>query len=190
MIAPALQRLLTGVLLVAIALGAVASPSWAEPAGLESLRSEHRLPWTLADTLAAKAIANCQQQGAHVSATVVDQHGLPIVQLQGDGAAPHTWNLSFQKAYTAAALGPLQGVSTTSAVAAKLRASQQGVGELALPTTSVANITPIAGGMVIETDHEVLGGIGVSGAKSGLQDEQCAANALESLQQAMPLKSQ
>ena len=190
MIATALQRLLTGVLLVAIALGAVATPSWAEPAGLESLPSEYRLPWTLADTLAAKAIENCQQQGAHVSATVVDQHGLPIVQLQGDGAAPHTWNLSFQKAYTAAALGPLQGVSTTSAVAAKLRASRQGVGELALPTTSVANITPIAGGMVIETDHEVLGGIGVSGAKSGLQDEQCAANALESLQQAMPLKSQ
>ena len=189
MIATIIQTLLRGLLVVTIALGAVVTPVWAEPSGLETLHSEHRLPSKLATKIAAAAIDNCAQQGAHVSATVVDQHGLPIVQLQGDGAAPHTWNLSFQKAYTAAALGPLQGVNTTSAVAEKLRASLRGVGEMALPTSSVAYITPIAGGMVIETDHDILGGIGVSGAKSGSQDELCAAKGLQSIQAAVPLKS-
>jgi uncharacterized protein GlcG (DUF336 family) len=165
-----IQNLMALVTSLAIAFTAVASGAYAETA----LPIEHRLSLEIALNMANTAITACRSQGISVSASVVDQHGKSIVQLQGDHAPPHTYGLSQKKAYTAVALAPIQGLKRTSEVAAALRASHLDIGKLALPADTISNITPIAGGAIIELGNEVIGAIGVSGARSGIVDESCA----------------
>lgn len=159
------------VLAAAIAFLVVAIQAFAA----EDLAVEHRLPLTSALQAATAAIESCKASGASVSVSVVDQHGQLLLKLQGDGAAPHTMNLSEQKAFTAVSLAPIQGVDSTSKVAANLRSKRQSIGDLALPSSSIPGIIGLAGGVIIKTSMgETVGGIGVSGATSGIQDELCA----------------
>jgi uncharacterized protein GlcG (DUF336 family) len=145
--------------------------------------SEHRLPLTTALEAATTALHSCAAAGAKVSVSVVDQHGLPIVKIQGDGAAPHTLNLSEQKAFTAVSLAPIQGVTRTSEVAANLRASHQPVGALALPAAPIPGIVGLPGGLIINSSQgELLGGLGVSGASNSTQDETCAEAGLRAIE--------
>lgn len=174
-----IQKLMAAITSLAIALTAVAPGAYAETA----LPIEHRLSLEIALNMANTAITACRSQGISVSASVVDQHGQSIVQLQGDHAPPHTYGLSQKKAYTAVALAPIQGVKRTSEVAAALRASNQDVGKLALPADTISNITPLAGGAIIELGNELIGAIGVSGARSGIVDETCAEAGLSAITQ-------
>lgn len=162
-----ISRALAGAIaLLALALQANAAPG---------LAIEHRLPLNAALQAATTALQSCAASGAKVSVTVVDQHGQPMVSLKADGASPHTLDLSEKKAYTAVSLAPIQGVTRTSEVAAKLRAAHQSIGELALPASPIPGIIGLAGGLIIQTtDGELIGGLGVSGASSGSIDERCA----------------
>ena len=63
------------------------------------LYSEYRLPMHIANEAATVTIDLCKTKGADISVTVVDQHGLPIVKLQGDKAAPHTFSLKIGRAH-------------------------------------------------------------------------------------------
>jgi uncharacterized protein GlcG (DUF336 family) len=171
-------KLLAWVSSLAIAITAMAPGAFADT----ELVIEHRLPLQTALEAATTAITTCQKQGAAVSASVVDQHGLQILGLKGDGSAPHTMKLSNQKAYTAAALAPLQGVMSTSEVATKLHTANQAIGKLSIPSEPIDGIIVIPGGMIIRTENgEVIGAIGVSGASSGSQDEQCASAGIISI---------
>jgi uncharacterized protein GlcG (DUF336 family) len=181
------QRLLIQNLMASLAYLAIVFTAMASPAAAQmELPIEHRLPLQTAIEAASAAISTCQAQGSAVSVSVVDQHGQSIAQLQGDHAAPHTFSLSKKKAYTAAAMAPLQGVKRTSEVAAGLRAGHQAIGDLALPTDSIDEITPIAGGIIIEINKEVVGAIGVSGARSGIEDENCAESGLLTITKTHP----
>lgn len=175
-------KLIAWVVSLAIAITVMAPEAMAN----NGLGIEHRLPLQTALNAATTAITTCQPHGAAVSVSIVDQHGQPILRLKGDGSAPHTMKLSHQKAYTAVALAPLQGVKSTSEVANKLRSANQAIGELALPSEPVEGIILIPGGVIIKTDQdEVIGAIGVSGASSGSQDEQCAVAGINSIEQAL-----
>jgi uncharacterized protein GlcG (DUF336 family) len=177
-----IQNLMALVTSLAIAFTAMAPGAFADG----ELTIEHRLPLQTALEAATTAITTCQQQGVTISVSVVDQHGQPILKLQGDGAAPHTFNLSEQKAYTAAALGPLQGVTSTGEVGAKLRLVNQAIGELALPSAPIDGIIPIPGGVIIKTTNgEVIGAIGISGASTGYEDERCAHAGISAIKGAL-----
>ena len=143
---------------------------------------EYRLPMHIANNAATVAIDRCKTKGAHISATVVDQHGIPIAKLKGDNAAPHTFNLSEQKAYTAISLAPIQGVSSTSEVAEKLTSTTRPMGSMALPSSPIEGIIAIPGALIIKTSTGItVGAIGASGAASGSQDEQCAQDGLDAI---------
>jgi len=174
-----IKNLMALVTSLAIAFTAVASGAYAETA----LPIEHRLSLEIALNMANTAITACRNQGSSVSASVVDQHGQSIVQLQGDHAPPHAYSLSQKKAFTAVALAPIQGLKRTSEVATALRASHLDIGELSLPADTINNITPIAGGAIIELANEVVGAIGVSGARSGIVDESCAEMGVSTITQ-------
>jgi uncharacterized protein GlcG (DUF336 family) len=150
------------------------------------LAIEHRLPLTTAMEAATTAITTCASQGAAVSASVVDQHGQTLLQLRGDLSAPHTYGLSRQKAYTAVSLAPIQGVTSTSEVSARLRSTNQAIGELALPSSPIPGIIGVPGGIIIKTEaNELLGALGVSGASSGLQDEKCVYAGLDAIKESL-----
>jgi uncharacterized protein GlcG (DUF336 family) len=168
-----LLRLLCPLLVALLALGFPQGSSAITHALLQS----PRLSIDLASGMASIALTRCEQRGAAVSVTVVDPQGQVQVFLQGDGAAPHTRELSRHKAYTAVSLAALQGFHTTSQLADAMRQTKASIGLLPLPADSVEGITPIPGGVILRSDQLLIGGIGVSGARQGQMDEQCALDA-------------
>jgi len=176
------------VLLVAVLLFGSPRVSWAStaptPDGISpELITSVQLPMVRAEALAHRALLACRTRDAAVSVTVVDPHGVPQVALRDDDAAPHSLELSRQKAYTAVSLAALQQLHTTSELVEGLTRQPLATGDLALPSAPVAGITPLPGGVVVRWRGHLLAGLGVSGARQGPIDEACALEAESALLQ-------
>lgn len=159
-----LKHYLMGAMILGMTAGALAQ---AEP-----LPKEAVLPLALAQQAAAAGLAKCEEGGYKVSVAIADRGGNLKVLLRGDGAGPHTTDSSFRKAYTAASL----------------RRSTLELAELIAKVLSIQalrdmneKILILGGGLPIELEGEVVGGIGVGGAPGGHLDEACAAAGLASL---------
>jgi uncharacterized protein GlcG (DUF336 family) len=116
----------------------------------------------MALTIAETAIAEC---GVGTSVAIVDRAGRLRVFLQGDGAAPHNLELSRRKAYTA------RTFRRTSADWAK-RTETTNAGQRML-----ADVIPLGGGVPINVGNETIGGVGLSGAPQGSEQEEACAKA-------------
>ena len=66
-----------------------------------ALAQEPTISTDAAVDAAQAALAHCRAEGQKVSVTVVDAAGRPKVSIRDDGAAPHSAEHSFRKAYTA-----------------------------------------------------------------------------------------
>jgi uncharacterized protein GlcG (DUF336 family) len=116
----------------------------------------------MALTIAETASAEC---GVTTSIAVVDRAGRLKVFLQGDGAAPHNIELSRRKAYTA------RTFRRTSGEWAK-RTETTNAGQRLL-----TDVAPLQGGVPINVGNETIGGIGLSGAPNGGEQEEGCAKA-------------
>jgi len=134
------------------------------------------LPLALANEATLAAVAACAKNGFQVTATVVDANGQVRSVLKADLAGPHTIDSSRLTAYTAVSLGPTFQVDTTGEIAAKAMAMPSGVALAAIPGFLI-----FAGGMLIKSGNEVLGGIGVGGAGNGDKDQICVKAALDQI---------
>jgi len=101
--------------------------------------------------------------------TVVDAAGRIKASVRDDGAAPHTAEHSFRKAYTALSY------RMPSADYGKRAAQAKGI---AIGPQLLPNITTAAGGVPIRAGELVVGAIGVSGTPGssggGEHDATCA----------------
>jgi uncharacterized protein GlcG (DUF336 family) len=118
---------------------------------------------------ASAALAACRADNQKVAVTVVDHAGRVKAQVRDDGAAPHTAEHSFRKAYTALSY------KMPSAEYGKRAAEAKGI---AIGPQLLPNITSAAGGVPIKAGANVVGAIGVSGTPSsgggGEHDAKCA----------------
>jgi len=120
------------------------------------------------------ALEACRKDGQKVAVSVVDASGRLKAQVRDDGAAPHTSEHSFRKAYTALTY------HEPSAAIGKRAAQAKGltIGPLLLP-----NMTTAAGGVPVKADGATIGAVGVSGtpgsAGGGEHDAKCAAAGAE-----------
>ena len=143
-------------------------------AGAGALVSEAALSADGALAAAQGALAACRKEGQHVSVTVVDAAGRIKVSLRDDGAAPHTAEHSYRKAYTALSY------RMPSAEVGKRAEQVKGanIGPQLLP-----NMTTSAGGVPIKAGNTIVAAIGVSGTPSkaggGEGDARCAAAGAE-----------
>src|SRR5437667_7394442 len=132
-----------------------------------ALPVSHTLPLDLSAEAAMEAVKSCQKQGYNVTATVVTKEGVRQVIMRGDGATPHTIENSFNKAYTAITLGPVQKVDSTSAIVKSMSPSPNPIGNWPMPPSSLPGVTFVPGGLSIKVGDELIGGLGVSGAPGG-----------------------
>ena len=116
----------------------------------------------MALTIAETASAQC---GLNASVAVVDRAGRLRVFLQGDNANPHNIELARRKAYTA------RTFRQSSAAWAK-RTETINPGQRML-----ADVIPLGGGMPINVGEETIGGVGLSGAPGGQEQEEACAKA-------------
>lgn len=142
------------------------------------LITTQKLPWQTAEKLASEAVQICAGQGYSVTAAVVDPSGHQQVVIKGDTVPLQSLSVSYRKAYTAFSYGQaFNKDSTSELIAAKLDG----------PTNGALNTVPevlfIPGGITLRrANHQVIGGLGVSGAPGGDKDEACAAQAVKKFQ--------
>jgi uncharacterized protein GlcG (DUF336 family) len=148
-------------IIATVAAGATAA--FLTPASAQ-LATHRDLTYAIAKTIAETALETCQAKGFHVSVHVVDRDGNTVISMVGDGAAPHTYENSRRKAYTAMTF---RRPSTQIADALAMHAvtTEQ---QMTLP-----NMIGLGGGLPIMAGNDVLGGVGISGSPMG-NDEPCA----------------
>ena len=151
---------------IAIALCFAAVPCLAA----DMVVNESTLSTDAAIEAARAALAKCRADGQKVSVTVVDHAGRQKVVLRDDGAAPHSAEHSFRKAYTALSY------KMPSADYGKRAGEAKGI---AIGPQLLPNITTAAGGVPIQVGTATVGAIGVSGTPGssggGEHDATCAA---------------
>jgi uncharacterized protein GlcG (DUF336 family) len=140
----------------------------------QGLVSTQKLSAPLANELVGESVANCAQKGYAVTAVVVDLDGVRQAVLRGNGAAIHTLDNAFFKAYSAASLTLARKEDSTKAVAERMAKSPA----TTVPQTPLPNVTYAVGGVTIMAGSNPVGAIGVSGAPGGQFDEECARAAL------------
>jgi uncharacterized protein GlcG (DUF336 family) len=126
---------------------------------------------------AQAALKKCRASGYQASVAVVDRMGVVQVVLRDRFAGPHTPDMASAKAYTAASFR----TSTTQLA----EATQPG-----RPQSGIRNrpgVAAVGGGLVIEAGGSLLGGIGVSGAPGGKEDDLCAAAGIDAIREDIEL---
>ena len=99
-------------------------------------------------------------------------------QLRDPLAGPHTVQTAIGKAYTAVSFR-----TDTTELAAATQAGRPSSGIRALP-----GVVAVGGGMMIRAKGALLGGIGVSGAPGGDQDDACAKAGIAAISDSLELE--
>lgn len=122
---------------------------------------------------AQAALAKCRASGYQAAVAVVDRMGVVQVLLRDRFAGPHTVDMASAKAFTA--------VSFRTNTTELAEATQPG-----RPQSGIRNrpgVAAVGGGLTIEAGGSLLGGIGVSGAPGGREDDACAAAGIAAIRE-------
>lgn len=121
---------------------------------------------------AKAAVTDCREKGYMVSAAVVDASGHLLVLLRSNGAGPHTVDSSYRKAYTALSLRkPTHELAQMIAKDPEIQALRD-MNDM---------ILILGGGLPIQINGKVAGGIGVGGAPGAMLDVACAQAGVKAL---------
>ncbi len=141
----------------------------AAPARPEGVLMVREVSVDMAHAMVQAALERCRKDKFKVSIAVVGRDGHLLAFLREDGANQHTVELATRKAYTSRVFR-----QTSREFAQRLIDNPQSAG-LRDTTGVMASI----GGLPIKVHDEVIGGIGVSGAPGGQNDEACAQAGLD-----------
>ena len=160
------MRTLISCLFILFAIAAV--PASAQDSDQPLLVNIKRMSLDTALRVAKATIDACRKEGVQIAVTVVDRGGHPQVILRDVLAPDVTLEVSRQKAHTAMAFN-----AATS--------SMEGRFTLPFSVGKIQGLVFSAGGVPIQAAGSIIGGVGVSGAPSGLTDEACANAGIEAI---------
>ena len=122
-------------------------------------------------TAAQAALERCREADYQVAVAIVDRFGGVQVVVRDQLAAPRTVDIAIGKARTAAGFRV-----NTSDMIPVTEGGQPAAGIRHLP-----GVVIVGGGVIIEAGGSLVGGIGVSGAPGGDQDDLCAFAGVEAI---------
>jgi uncharacterized protein GlcG (DUF336 family) len=140
---------------------------------MEIAVNELQIHWRAAADMVAAATQKAEDLGIKINVAIVDKGGNLLAFQRMNGAFLHSIDISIDKAYTAAGFG-----FPTHLWMDEIR----DVPQLREGIVHRDRLVIFGGGLPIELDGAVIGGIGVSGG-SEEQDEICARAGLDCLQQ-------
>ena len=122
---------------------------------------------------ARAAIDACTAKEQKVAVSVIDSAGVLKVLLAADGTSPRGVQSSTNKALT-----------TLAFKAPTSQLSEQAKTDKALADKIAANPSYLAraGGILIKVNDEIIGAVGVGGARGSEKDEDCAITGLQKVQ--------
>src|SRR6266852_2765616 len=132
---------------------------------------QHRLGLAEAERARDAILAALTTADSPIALAIADEHGVPILLLRQDGAPARMLSRARSKAYTAANLGLDTVVFRDQHVKAKQRI---------LDDWGDPMLTTLQGGLAINVNGGVLGGIAMSG-NSTMRDEALAKIGLEAM---------
>jgi len=121
--------------------------------------------------LARAALEDCRAKGFQVAVAVVDRFGVLQVTIRDRLAGPHTPGTARRKAWTAVSFRS----DTVSLAETTERGDASGV-------RFVDQVLMLGGGVPVQAAGAVVGGVGVSGAPAGTEDDACARKGIEAVQ--------
>jgi uncharacterized protein GlcG (DUF336 family) len=127
--------------------------------------------------LAQASLASCRSSGFQVAVAVVDRMGVTQVLLRDRYAGPHTPDTAVRKAWTAVSFR-----SDTLSLSRNTKAGSDQSG-----ARMIENALMIGGGVPVEAAGKIVGGIGISGAPSGVEDDRCARSGIDSIREKLEL---
>jgi uncharacterized protein GlcG (DUF336 family) len=126
---------------------------------------------------AQAALAHCRASGFQAAVAVVDRMGVVQVLIRDRFAGPHTVEMARDKAWTAVSF---RTGTTELAQATQGDSPQSGI-------RNRPGVAAVGGGLIIEGAGAILGGIGVSGAPGGKEDDACAAAGIAAIKDSLEL---
>jgi uncharacterized protein GlcG (DUF336 family) len=154
----------------AAALLLLAAPGVTQSLAQGTLKTT-RLSAALAHDVVTAAVETCTQRGERVSAVVLDPAGVQQAFLRGDGAGIHTVEMADYKAYTALSF-------RTDGIDMVERSKS---GNVPAAIAKLPRLVLAQGGVLIKAGDEIVGVIGVSGARGNNIDTQCAHAAIDKI---------
>ena len=139
------------------------------PAHAADIVNSKSIGMDLARDIANESIVACREDGFHVSAVVVDRHGLVRAALRDDLAARFTLEIAERKANMTVMAW------TNSGQFREARA------DIRPELNHIEGLIVMDGGIRIIAGGYNLGAVGVSGAPGGDKDAACANRALDKL---------
>lgn len=127
----------------------------------------------LAVEAAQVALDTCRARDQKIAVSVIDAAGVLKVLLAADGASPRGVASSTNKAFTA-----LNFKAPTSQLGERVKSDK----ELADKVAANTSFNVRAGGIVVKVGDELIGAIGVGGARGSEVDEACAIAGLQKVQ--------
>lgn len=131
--------------------------------------SDKNLGMELARDIASETVLACRADGYHVSAVVVDRHGLARASLRDDLASRFTLEIAERKAN-------MTVMAWTDSGQFKNARS-----DIRQELNHIDGLIVMDGGIKIASGGYNLGAVGVSGAPGGDKDAACAKKALDKL---------
>ncbi len=125
----------------------------------------------LATELAEAALESCRDADFQVAVAVVDRFGILQVLLRDRLAGPHTPDTARRKAWTAVSFR----TDTQSLVEVTASGSPQAAAR------DITGALMLGGGVPVEAAGSTVGGVGVSGAPGGAEDDRCARAGIEAI---------
>jgi uncharacterized protein GlcG (DUF336 family) len=127
------------------------------------------LSLALATAIAQGALEHCRAQNFKIGVAVVDRGGHVLISMRDDGTAHHVVELAERKAYTARIFR-----QTTREFVERIINNPRSQG-----LKDTKGVLASFGGVPIKVGEETIGGVGVSGAPGGPNDEACAAAGIQ-----------
>jgi uncharacterized protein GlcG (DUF336 family) len=127
----------------------------------------------LALEAAQATLADCTAKGHRIGVSVVDSAGVTRVVLAADGVSSRGVQSSSNKAVTA-----LTFKLSSAQVGEKIRIDT----DLAAKVAANTSFNARAGGVLLQVNGEVIGAIGVGGARGSENDEACALTGVQKIQ--------
>lgn len=153
--------------LLVLALFALALPARAQ----DATYTVRLLTPETALAAAQAALRKCRDSGWQAAVAVVDRAGVAQVMLRDRFAGAHTPRTAAGKAWTAVSFR-----TSTTELSKMTQAGQPQSGIRHLP-----RVVMVGGGLLIEDQGSILGGIGVSGAPGGDADDTCARAGIDAI---------
>lgn len=122
--------------------------------------------------LAVVTMNDCREKGYQVGVSVVDRFGLTQAFVKDRFAGPHVEETARRKAWTSVSFR-----TDTMALDKTTQPGTEGYGIRFISTP-----LPLGGGVPIEANGSIVGGIGVSGAPGGHLDDECARAGIASIE--------